>query len=451
MNHPDGELTSDFVATDEVDQNSKAYIDTKACVEDIQDKYQEVTEEVIAKSNVQLTVNDPATGERAIRSAETNMGDFCADAYRMMMGAEIGFVNGGGIRTDISAGDVTYGDIIAVHPFNNTVCLAEVSGQQILDALELGAMYVGRAESGGFLQVSGMRYTIDSSIPSSVIVDENGSFVRVAGERRVLNPEVFNEKTKTYEPIHANATYKIAGHNYMLKNCGDGFSMFGKDHIKILKDETMVDSEVLIDYAKETLGGVIDEPYTDPYGQKRITIVKHYPDVEENTWYAPAVQYVSNAGLMDTTDGTHFSPRMNVSRAMVYQVFYQMEGCPEAGETVVPDTEGKWYHDCINWAANAGLFKGNTFGKDEDVKRCEIAEVMDRYVAYKNAVSVKSDSSFEKVPDYDKIPEENRDAMEFCYNNKIMIGDQNGMLWPNDFIVRCEFAQVLLNYDQFLK
>src|SRR5699024_11916120 len=56
----------------------------------------------------------------------------------------------------------TYGNIIAVHPFGNLACLVEVSGQQILDALELGSMQAGVSESGGFLQVSGIKYTVRS-------------------------------------------------------------------------------------------------------------------------------------------------------------------------------------------------------------------------------------------------------------------------------------------------
>ena len=105
------------------------------------------------------------SGIRLIRNRETNLGDFCADAYRTIAGADIAFVNGGGIRADIEVGDITYGDIIAVHPYGNTLCAVEATGQEILDALEMasrsamaevsdGENAVG--ENGGFLQVSGL-------------------------------------------------------------------------------------------------------------------------------------------------------------------------------------------------------------------------------------------------------------------------------------------------------
>ena len=446
-----GNMSSELVPTADVDQTTTAYKETADFVKDIQEKYQAVTKEVIATAHTTLTVDDPATGERAIRSAETNLGDFCADAYRTMMGAQIGLVNGGGIRESIPKGEVTYGDIIAVHPFNNTICLVEITGQQILDALELGAMYAGQGENGGFLQVSGMKYVINTSIPSSVVVDDNGAFVKVNGTRRVVDVQVYDEKTKQYVPLAADKSYTVAGHNYMLKSCGDGFSMFGKDNIKVLKDETMVDSEVLIEYAKDILGGVIDEPYMDPYGQKRVVFAKSYPDVDFNAWYGDAVRYVIGAGLMDTTDGVHFSPAMNMSRAMVYEILYRLEGKPAVQQTIVSGTDGKWFHDSLNWAASVGIYKNEGPFKDGLVKRCEIAQGMKAYADYKGIKEPAHNDRFKTVADYQDIPEAYLEAMEYCYDAQVMIGNEKGELLPEKEITRSEFAQILWNYDRFIK
>lgn len=98
-----------------------------------------------------------------------------------MSGADVAIVNGGGIRSDIKAGDITYGDIIAVHPFGNSMCVVECTGQQILNALELGASALP-GESGGFLQVSGMSYTIDLNVESTVKRDKDGLFLSVDGD-----------------------------------------------------------------------------------------------------------------------------------------------------------------------------------------------------------------------------------------------------------------------------
>ena len=82
----------------------------------IESQYAESLKTVLGHTSVTLTDSDPETGARAVRSSETNLGDFCADAYRYMMGAEIGMMNGGGIRSTIEAGDITYEDALTVYP-----------------------------------------------------------------------------------------------------------------------------------------------------------------------------------------------------------------------------------------------------------------------------------------------------------------------------------------------
>lgn len=345
-----GEMSTQLVALADVATDTPAYTATQTYVQGIQDMYQSVTEEVVAHSDVDLTTLDPATGERRVRSAETNMGDFCADAYREVLGADIGFVNGGGVRADIAAGDVTYGDIIAVHPFGNMACLAEVRGQQILDALELGAMYVGTAESGGFLQVSGLTYTINTAVPSSVVLDETGAFVEVAGARRVSDVQVENRETGAYEPLDPDATYTLASHNYMLKQGGDGFTMFGADNINLLLDETMVDNEVLITYLEDHLGGVVGEAYADPYGQGRILINEEavpedpagdlpFNDVVDSDWFYGAVEYVYDNNIMNGVADDQFAPQTSLTRAMMAAVLANLENASASSDAQFSDVD----------------------------------------------------------------------------------------------------------------
>ena len=221
----------------------------------------------MAKSDVELTINDPEAVDengqpiRIIRNAETNLGDLCADAYRDQGDADVAFVNGGGIRVSIPAGDITLGDILQVHPFGNALCVVEATGQQILDALEWGARNVP-GENGGFLQVSGLTYEIHTYIESSCTADENGLFTGVDGEYRVKNVKVAGED------LDLSKTYTVASHNYMLKDGGDGFTMF--QGCNLLQDEIKLDNQVLIDYITGTLEGVVGEQYAEPYGEGRI-------------------------------------------------------------------------------------------------------------------------------------------------------------------------------------
>ena len=248
--------------------------DMSKAVEDAVGKLNEQLKEVVAKTTVNLTINDPvevdANGKpiRMVRRAETNLGDLCADAYRDQSGADIAFVNGGGVRVDIPAGDITLNDILKVHPFGNAMCVVEVTGQQILDALEWGSRAVP-GESGSFLQVSGLTYEIHSYIDTPCTNDEKGLFTGVEGERRVQNVLVGGE------PIDPKATYTLASHNYMLLDQGDGYTMF--EGAPLLQNSVKLDNQVLIDYITESLGGVIGEEYEDPFGQGRITIVEEKP------------------------------------------------------------------------------------------------------------------------------------------------------------------------------
>ena len=258
INTKNKKITSEFISNYKAqDEDAINYI------EGIKNKFSDVLQEVIAKSSVTLTTLDPTTHKRAIRNSETNLGDFCADAYRVMVGADIAFANGGGIRADIEEGDITYEEIINVHPFGNEICMIETTGQDILDALEVGACEYP-IENGGFLQVSGLSYTIDPSIPSSVVFNERGQFVKVDGKYRVTEIIVGNE------PLVLNKTYTLASHNYMIKNGGDGYTMFMDD--KMIKDSVVIDNGALINYITENLNGVIGDEYKNPKGSGRIII-----------------------------------------------------------------------------------------------------------------------------------------------------------------------------------
>ena len=244
-------------------------------VEDATADLNELLTTVVANSQVLLTINDPEAVDnngkpiRMVRRAETNLGDLCADAYLDQSGADVAFVNGGGVRTNINAGDITLNDILKVHPFGNAMCVIEVTGQQILDALEWGAHAVP-GESGGFLQVAGLTYEIHSYIESPCISDENSLFVGIEGERRVKNVMIAGE------PIDPEATYTLASHNYMLLDHGDGYTMF--DGAPLLQDSVKLDNQVLIDYITGTLGGVIGADYEELTGQGRIVIFDEAPE-----------------------------------------------------------------------------------------------------------------------------------------------------------------------------
>lgn len=268
---PDGKLSSELFTWKNSVAPTEIFGLTGPVVDAVAEKVaslDEIRKTVVAYTENTLYINDPETDVRIIRNAETNLGDLCADAYRAMSGADIAFVNGGGVRAQIPAGNITLEQIYNVHPFGNIMCMVEATGQQILDALEYGVRKTP-GESGGFQHVSGMTFEIHTYVPSSAQSDENGMFTGVTGEYRVKNVLVGGE------PLDLNKTYTLASHNYMLKNSGDGFNMF--EGAKLLIDETLIDNQVLITYITTTLGGVVGEEYANPYGQGRIVAVPEAP------------------------------------------------------------------------------------------------------------------------------------------------------------------------------
>jgi len=234
-----------------------------AMIADIEKDYKAQLATVVGSVAADLVIKDPTSGLRIVRSRETNLGDLCADATRAAAGSDIGIANGGGIRAMLKAGDVTVGDILAVMPYGNLLCEIKVTGQQLLDALEFGARKAPE-ENGGFLQVSGVTYKIDLSVASTVTTDDNGMFVSVAGPYRVSGVTVGGQ------PLDLTKQYTLASNAYTVKSQGDGYTMFAG--CPVVRDDFVLDADALTSYIT-TAYKADQQPYADPYGQGRITIV----------------------------------------------------------------------------------------------------------------------------------------------------------------------------------
>lgn len=198
--------------------------------------------------------NYDINNNRLVRSQETNTGDFVTDALyylfdNMGINVDVAIMNGGGIRNKTVSGDLTYKTCKEIHTFGNIACLQKVTGQQLLDALEWGAKDVGISESGAFLQVSGLTYQIDTTIPDTTRKDEKGVWVGSPTDKyRVHDVKIYNKLTGTWDDLNLKATYNLAGYNYTLRNLGDGFAMF--DGAVNILDYVMEDYMVLANYVQ---------------------------------------------------------------------------------------------------------------------------------------------------------------------------------------------------------
>ena len=206
-----------------------------------------LTERKICDSDVDLRIlNDE--GKQQVRMGETNAGDLVADAFRWATGADLAMTNGGGIRTELKSGQLTYGEIVGMLPYDNYLYVIEVPGSTIMEVLRANTAYLP-LEDGQFPQVSGMKYTV------------------TVADHEVKDVMVLNSATGEYEPLDPNRMYTVATVDYCVT--GGGMRNVLKD-AKILKSDIMIYNEALVRYVQEVLGGHITSDYAAPQG--RITV-----------------------------------------------------------------------------------------------------------------------------------------------------------------------------------
>ncbi|HVW29143.1 MAG TPA: bifunctional metallophosphatase/5'-nucleotidase [Polyangiaceae bacterium] len=191
--------------------------------------------QIVAKADeVAAPIGSVVLGESKSRLArerndagESPLGDLVADAQRVSVDAAFAFVNPGGIRDDLAAGPVTYGELFAVQPFGNTVVKIALSGQQIYDLLnqQWGA---SQPAGGRMLQVSGLTYTWDSHVA------EGGA-------------RVVQVRDSTGAPVVRAKSYAVAVNDYMLGG-GDNFTVLAQGTNRA---PGPVDVKALAEYVKK--------------------------------------------------------------------------------------------------------------------------------------------------------------------------------------------------------
>jgi len=218
--------------------------DFKSQLAELAAPIEETTSQVIGSTT------DKLEGAREVcRVQECSMGNLLADAILDRVadqGATIAFQNGGGIRASIDAGDITVGDVLTVLPFSNTLATVQVSGADVIEALENGVSDVENG-AGRFSQVAGLKYTYTLSKPAG----ERVSDVMVKGEG------------DTWVPIDEEATYTVVTNNY-VRSGGDGFETFASGENPYDFGPPL--EQVVAEYLAK-LGG----EYT-PYTDGRITV-----------------------------------------------------------------------------------------------------------------------------------------------------------------------------------
>lgn len=176
----------------------------------------------------------------------------------------------------------------------------------------------------------------------------------------------------------------------------------------------------------------------------------HLSDVLVKAWYHDAVDYVVEHGIMTGTSATTFEPNTTLSRAMVAQILYNLEGQPTVtGESTFTDVSGHWAIDAITWAQKTGVVTGyenNTFRPNQAVTREELAQVLYNYAQYKK-ITLPALGGLSKFPDGDKVSPWARTAMKWATGLGVINGYEDSTLEPGGDSTRAQAASILMNFD----
>ena len=177
-----------------------------------------------------------------------------------------------------------------------------------------------------------------------------------------------------------------------------------------------------------------------------------YTDVNADAWYAEAVSYAVEQGLMTGTSSTTFAPEATLTRAMMAQIFYNLEGKPSLDNEILgypyADVDADaWYTDAVYWARLKGLVSGyseDKFGPNDPITREQLASILCRYAAYKDEdVSAKADLS--AFSDASAASAWAVDSLKWAVSEGILSGKSGSLLDPTGTATRAEVAQMLMN------
>lgn len=417
-----GEFDTELVKTETY---TKTDADVDAYIAEINESYAELGNRKIGESKVELITHNEE-GVRLVRTAETNLGNLCSDALFFVTNADVSYVNGGGLRAPIKSGDMTFNDIYSVFPFNNRIVTAEITGQVLLDMLEM-SMISYPQEDGAFPHMSGITFSVNKSIPSSIKVDENGFFTKVDGDYCVYDVKVLDKESGNYKALELDKKYILAAADYYILNFGSGMSMF-KD-AKVVESEGMLDVEVLERYITDNLNGVIGEEYKDVVN--RITFTDGY----------------ENADNEDKA----------VTRAEAIVALWNMEGSPASDfamkfDDVSAETP---YAEAIRWAAAVKIVNGcseSSFAPDDVLTREQLAAILWRYAKSENIdVSIGENTNILSYEDVFSVSDYAIPAFQWTCGSGIMSGNTISTLAPGEQVNRIFFASVLHKYAQYVE
>lgn len=201
--------------------------------------------------------------------------------------------------------------------------------------------------------------------------------------------------------------------------------------------------------------GFTDTTLTDttPSKAEPEVVEVSFTDVSDSDWYAEAVTYVVQNGLLSGTSETEFSPESPMTRAMFVTALANLTGV-DLNAYGVPNysdvSASDWYCQAVSWASQCGLITGYTdgsFGPDDALTREQMCTILLRYTQLVGTVLPQTTAAV-TFPDESEISSYALEAVSACQQAGLISGRTSGVFDPQGTLQRCEAAKVLMLFHQ---
>lgn len=214
-------------------------------------------------------------------------------------------------------------------------------------------------------------------------------------------------------------------------------------------DDALSGSELLLD----SISGV--DSSSDLNSGIELQSVRDFPDCNPNEWYAPAVTYVSNKGLITGYDNGTFGPYDNITRGQLVTILWRMEGKPVSSSAGFSDVSSSdFYYSAALWAQKNGVIKGygdGTFGGERLITRQEAAVMLANYASFKGYDTASDKTALKNISGWREADSWALDSLGWCVDQGLMSGKDTpsgAYLDPMGSTWRSAMAKMIMVLDR---
>ena len=177
-----------------------------------------------------------------------------------------------------------------------------------------------------------------------------------------------------------------------------------------------------------------------------------FTDIAADAWYTSSVHYVAREGLMVGVGGERFAPDTRLTRAMMVQILFNMEkdAKAEAEGRFTDVADDAWYAAAVNWAAENGIVQGmgdGIFNPNQEITREQLTQMLYNYAQFKHYDTTRS-ATLSRFADADQVSDWAKDALSWAVGEKLVNGFDTGDVKPGDGATRAQTAKVLTFFQE---